>query len=170
MANGPKANMSNLKPDIIRESALSIADKMAQQNEGLTYKPYHDTVGKLTVGYGRNLEDRGITFEEAKLMLAHDIVEAHTELWTQFGFFRDLSDVRKAVLMDMYHNMGISRLLGFEKMIEAIRVKDFDRAATEMKDSRYWKQVGRRAKRNYCMMRFDRWFDTENAESYFINQ
>lgn len=79
--------MNNLKPQIIRDSALTLADKMAQQNEGLTYKPYHDTVGKLTIGYGRNLEDRGITFEEAKLLLANDIIEAHNELWTQFGFF-----------------------------------------------------------------------------------
>ena len=44
-----------------------------ERHEGLRLKPYRDTVGKLTVGYGRNLEDVGISRDEADFMLDNDI-------------------------------------------------------------------------------------------------
>ena len=42
--------------------------RLAEQlkvHEGLRLKPYKDTVGKWTIGIGRNLEDKGITEQEA---------------------------------------------------------------------------------------------------------
>lgn len=41
-----------------------------RQDEGLVKTPYFDTVGKLTVGYGRNIRDRGFTVDEARAILA----------------------------------------------------------------------------------------------------
>lgn len=162
--------MTKLKPKIKNVSHLQMAENMITENEALTLHPYHDTVGKLTIGYGRNIEDRGITYSEAETMLANDIIEAHDELYTQFGFYKELSDVRKAVMMDLYHNLGITRLLGFKKMLRALQFGQFDEAAKELKDSRYYNQVGRRAQRNYCMLRFNKWYQTKEAESYFKNQ
>ena len=43
------------------------------RHEGLRLKPYRDTMGNWTIGYGRNLDERGITEEEAKIMLDYDI-------------------------------------------------------------------------------------------------
>jgi lysozyme len=46
-----------------------------QRHEGLRLRlrAYRDTVGKLTIGYGRNLDDRGISEDEAGFMLDNDI-------------------------------------------------------------------------------------------------
>ncbi len=158
------------KPQIVPRTHLDMAMDMIQENEALCLKVYEDTVGKMTIGYGRNVDDRGITWEEAKMLLAHDLIESHNELWTQLAFFKDLSDVRKAVLADMHHNLGMPRLLTFKKMLTALQHSNYDDAAKEIQDSRYWKQVGDRAKRNYCMMRFDKYFSKEESNSYFINQ
>ena len=46
---------------------------MLKRHEGLRLKPYQDTIGKLTIGYGRNLDDRGISKEEAEYLLRNDI-------------------------------------------------------------------------------------------------
>lgn len=162
--------MSRMKPEITNVSHLQMAENMATENEALTLKPYHDTVNKLTIGYGRNIEDRGITYAEAELMLANDLIEAHDELHTQFSFYKELSDARKAVMMDLYHNMGLTRLLGFKKMLRALQLKQFDDAAKELKDSRYFNQVGRRAQRNYCMLRFNRWYEIRQAIDWFDKQ
>lgn len=159
--------MSNLKPNIVNVSHLTMAESMAMENEGFTEKPYHDTVNKLTIGYGRNLEDRGITWDEAKMLLAHDLMEAHNVLHGEFDFFRRLSDPRKAVLMDMYHNMGMRRLMSFKKMLKAVQFNDFDEAAAQIEDSRYFVQVGRRARRNYFMMKFNRFAEVSDSENYF---
>jgi lysozyme len=44
-----------------------------KRDEGLRLKPYQDTVGKWTIGYGRNLDDRGISKYEAEAMLRNDV-------------------------------------------------------------------------------------------------
>lgn len=161
--------MKRLKPQTVPYSHIQMAMNMARENENLTLKPYHDTVDKLTVGYGRNLEDRGLTMAEAELLLANDVIEAHEELHTQLAFYKELSEIRQAVLMDLYHNMGLSGLLGFRNMLENLRNSQWDEAAEDLKDSRYWDQVGARAKRNYLMIRFDKPFSRQETESYFTN-
>jgi len=144
--------------------------QMARDNENLTFTPYHDTVGKLTIGYGRNLEDKGISHSESELLLANDVTVSHALLLAEFGFYKSLSEVRQAVMMDMLHNMGMGGLKQFKKMIRALMIGDWDEAAAQMKDSQYWDQVGVRAKRNWMMVRFDKYYSKAEAESYFKNQ
>ena len=43
-------------------------------DEGLRLKPYTDTVGKITIGIGRNLTDVGISKEEAYALCDTDIL------------------------------------------------------------------------------------------------
>lgn len=162
--------MKKIRPIIVPFSHISLASKMARDNESLTLKPYHDTVGKLTIGYGRNLEDKGLTIAEAELLLANDVVEAHGELQSQFAFYRKLSEIRQAVMMDLYHNLGIGGLLTFKKMLRALQIGDFDEAATQLQDSKYYKQVGIRGQRNMLMIRFDKYFSREETRSYFKDQ
>jgi|SRR5665811_1434779 len=161
--------MSNIKPIIVPFSHISLAAQMARENENLTRTPYHDTVGKITIGYGRNLEDKGITIPEAELMLANDVVEAHGVLQEEFGFYRGLSEIRQAVMMDLYHNMGLGGLLTFKKMLNAIQIGDFDEAARQLQDSKYYKQVGLRGQRNFLMIKFNKYFSKDEARSYFVN-
>lgn len=120
-------------------------------HEGFEAKVYHCPAGKLTVGVGRNLEDKGITREEALYLLRNDIKECETDLRTIFDNFEGLDDIRKNVLIDMRFNLGPNRFRQFKKMIAAVRQKDFQLAAEEMKDSNWYRQVGKRAE-NLCEM------------------
>ena len=151
-------------------NAVKLATRMIDQNEGDLLKVYVCPAGKQTIGRGRNLEDKGISQAESDVMLANDVIEAHARLHSSFAFYSELDETRRAVLMDMYHNLGYKGLLRFRKMLGALQHSDFDRAAAEIKDSRYWQQTGDRAKRNYCIMKFGKYFTRNEAKSYFVNQ
>lgn len=115
-----------------------------QHHEGLRLKAYRDTVGKLTIGYGRNLDDRGISEDEAGFMLDNDIdlVEAELE---RMPLYLSVGPIRQVVLANMAFNMGVPTLLTFRRMLGALAERDWDRAAAEMLDSRWASQVGSRA-------------------------
>ncbi|WP_421868113.1 glycoside hydrolase family protein [Marinobacter adhaerens] len=115
-----------------------------ERHEGLRLKPYLDTVGKLTVGYGRNLEDVGISRDEADFMLDNDIDQVERQLET-VDEYRDLDPVRQTVIANMAFNLGFAGLMGFKNMWAAIARRDWDRAADEMLNSKWARQVGVRA-------------------------
>lgn len=114
------------------------------RHEGLRLFPYVDSVGKTTIGAGRNLTDNGITNHEAMLLLDHDLDEAMFDCDT-FRWFRFLDPVRQRAVVDLRFNVGPSRFRGFRKMIAALEVGNFDVAVAEMLDSKWARQVGRRA-------------------------
>ena len=118
-----------------------------ERRESFRSKPYRDTKGFLTIGFGRNLDAKGISRMEGGVLLADDvnevmeIVENHTRLgW----FFKagHLDQIRQEVLADMAFNMGIGGLLEFEKMLAAIKDCDYALASRELKDSSYFNEVG----------------------------
>jgi lysozyme len=121
-------------------------------HEGLRLKPYRCTAGKLTIGIGRNLEDRGITFEEAAYLLANDIAAEERELLRALPWVAKLDEVRQRVLLDMAFNMGVVGLLAFKRTLATIQAGDYQRAAAMMLDSRWAGQVGQRAERLSRMM------------------
>lgn len=125
---------------------LEEAKKYIRLHEGLRLKPYECPTGHLTIGYGRNIQQNGITVEEAEILLENDIQRVVSELQKWISVFDELSETRKAVLIDMVFNLGFSRFFQFRKMIQALREKNFDQAAEEMLDSKWHKQVGNRAK------------------------
>jgi lysozyme len=103
-------------------------------DEGLRLKPYRDTVGKLTIGIGRNLDDEGITKEEALYLLNNDIQRIKEQL-APLQNFSQLSETRQRVLTEMAFNMGFGGLMAFKGMWQAIQAKDWDGAANAMLDS-----------------------------------
>ena len=117
------------------------------RDEGLKLKPYKDGVGKLTIGVGRNLDDRGITEVEAYAMCDHDIEIVATELDRNASWWRDLPEPAQRGLMNMCFNMGWPRLSRFQRMLSALKLQSFKIAATEALDSTWAKQVGARAER-----------------------
>ena len=130
-------------------------DAMVRQlrlHEGERLKPYRDTVGKLTIGVGRNLDDRGITREESAMLLANDIAAEERELLRALPWVATLDAVRQRVLLDMSFNMGLVGLLGFKRTLATIQAGEYQAAAMMMLDSRWAKQVGRRAERLSRMM------------------
>ncbi len=137
-----------------------MADKLTDMlvdHEGMRRKPYRCTAGKLTIGVGRNLDDRGISSDEAMYMLANDIRDSRRELSAAFPWFDKLDEVRQAVLIDMCVNLGLSRLQGFRNTLALIGVGKYEAAAQEMLNSKWAEQVGRRAQRLSRMMATGRW-------------
>lgn len=125
--------------------ALLRKDVMAA--EGLRLKPYTDTVGKLTIGYGRNLDDVGITQLEAEVLLDHDLATAEAECRTAFDWFPLLTDRRQRVVTEMVFNLGLTKFRGFHATIAAIQARDYARASRQMLSSKWAKQVKGRAVR-----------------------
>lgn len=118
-------------------------------DEGVRLRPYHDTVGKLTIGVGRNIEDRGITMATALQMLQEDMTEALKDCHDIFGsdWIETAGHYRVVAVVNMLFNLGRSRFLGFTKMIAHLKTRQFEAAAMEAKDSLWFRQVKRRGLR-----------------------
>ena len=129
--------------------------------EGLRLKPYRDSVGKLSIGIGRNLDDKGISNAEASVMLHNDIDEHCALLDKYLPWWRSLDEIRQRVIANMAFNMGIGpsaehptgKLLTFKNTLAAMERGDYEAAANGMSSSAWAKQVGIRATRLIEMMR-----------------
>lgn len=147
-------------------------------DEGLSLKPYQCTADKFTIGYGRNIEDNGISEEEAEFLLLNDIKNTQKELLANFEWFVMLNAPKQGVLINMCFNLGLTRFKQFKKMITAIEMGDYDEAAEQMLDSKWARQVGNRAirlsnamRKGQCMELWYREIDTvligiENADTH----
>tara|TARA_R110000737_G_C14511305_1_gene473672 strand:- start:618 stop:1016 length:399 start_codon:yes stop_codon:yes gene_type:complete len=118
--------------------------------EGFRAHGYHCSENFLTIGYGRNIDENGglgITEEEAELLLLSDIDRTVNELERAFPFFVNLDRTRAAVLIELAFNMGLPTLKKFSKMLAALWAGKNNRAAEELLNSRYARQVPARAAR-----------------------
>jgi lysozyme len=122
------------------------------RDEGLRLRPYVDSVGKTTIGIGRNLTDVGISRDEATLLLEHDIDRACRGLDELMPWWKGLDDVRQRVLVNMSFNLGIAVLMGFHNTLQAVREARWQDAHDGMLASLWAHQVGDRAKRLAEMM------------------
>ena len=134
-------------------SFRDIAKAQLRVDEGVRFKPYRDTVGKLTVGVGRNLDDVGLSAEEVDYLLENDITTAERTARVLFPTFDKLTDARKAVLINLAFNLGMPRLAQFKKLRAAVQEGDWEQAAVEMGNSLWASQVGARATRLIKQMR-----------------
>lgn len=124
---------------------IDLLQKQIIPEEGVRLKPYLDSVGKLTIGVGRNLDDRGITTDEAMYMLRNDLRLVEQQLAVNLPWAFKLNDVRQRVLADLAFNMGIVGLLGFKNTLAAIERGDYETAAVQMLESKWASQVKGRA-------------------------
>jgi lysozyme len=151
---------------------MTIIDLLTR-HEGLRLKPYKDTVGKLTIGVGRNLDDIGITREEANMMLIHDIARVEQELNECLPWWASLDPVRQAVLVDLGFNLGVKtgnppKLLTFKTTLGLIEAglqdpRKFTEAAANLKRTLWHTQVGNRAERLELMLETGRWPGEEGS-------
>jgi len=138
------------------------------RHEGLRLKPYRCTAGKLTIGIGRNLDDRGISQTEAYVLMENDIQNCEKQLVDEIPeIYNSLDEVRKSVLLNMCISipqsrfaslrepcyLGIGGLLGFKNTLAFVGAGDWERAANGMLASKWAKQVGMRAIELSEMMR-----------------
>ena len=123
-------------------------------NEGMVLHEYKDHLGYSTIGVGRLIEEGmgGITEEEARYLLENDIGRVMQRLDSKFAWWRDLSENRQHVMIDLSFNLG-NRLDKFVNFLANMEAGLYDAAAFHLMDSLYAKQVKGRAERNADLIR-----------------
>lgn len=142
--------------------------------EGYSSKPYRCPADKWTIGYGYNFEDRGFetdilvsilnggfSRETAEKLLAADVKACVETAESVFKFFGGLNGPRRAVVADMVYQLGLAGFQAFHMMMAALDAGDFERAAMEMKNSRWYGQSGRRSRINTEQMRTGEWQEAD---------
>ena len=125
-----------------------------KQAEAFRSAVYQDSLGYWTIGFGRMVDVRlggGITLAEAELLFAHDMEKAE-RFCERFPWFAAMDGIRQQVIVELAFNMS-HRLLGFVQMLRACAAKDYDRAAQELEDSKWFQQVGHRGPRLVAQLR-----------------
>lgn len=130
--------------------------ELIEEHEGRRPKAYRCSAGKTTVGVGRNLDDVGLSDEEIDYLFANDMRRVDEAL-SKYPWFTNLSAARKAACQDLMFNLGATRFAGFRNFIQAMSLEQYTWAAAELKDSRWYGQVGRRGPRICSMIATDRW-------------
>jgi len=136
--------------------------------EGLRLKLYRCPAGKLTIGYGRNIQDNPLTHDEFKMLypdltlseamlelpkngitetgaskLLKDYLVTQSRILTiNYGWFRVLNSERKIVVLDMIYNLGFGGFMGFVETVKALKRYDYGKTSIEILDSRYNRQLG----------------------------
>ena len=104
----------------------------------------------LTIGYGTLLP---LSKTEAELLLNHRLKLIKIELSQKCSIFKDLPGDAQEILLNMAYNLGVPKLCEFKKMWKALSEWDFEKAADEMLDSRWAKEVKNRATKLANQMR-----------------
>lgn len=122
-------------------------------DEGLRLKPYRCTAGKLTIGYGHNLDDMGISHAVAEQLLQEDLLLAEKACRKIFEeTFDRWSENRKLGWINLAFNLGYVRLLQFRNTIRAARLEDWEEVEKGLRNSLWFKQVHNRAERVIIMI------------------
>ncbi|MBB6251696.1 glycoside hydrolase family protein [Nitrospirillum iridis] len=124
-----------------------------RRDEGVRLKPYADTVGKLTIGVGRNLSDVGLSTSEVDLLLSNDIERVRDDLDRALPWWRALSEARQRAVANMAFNMGVPTLQTFHTTLGHLQAGRFGQAADAALASRWASQVGARAGRIATLIR-----------------
>jgi lysozyme len=130
----------------VTEGARELLRMQLIRHEGLRLFPYRDSVGKLTIGVGRNLDDVGVSAVEAYTLLDNDLDRTIGHLVTRYpAWFVGLDDARQAAIINVAFNLGPAKFATFSKAIAALDRGDWLEASSELLVSRWASQVGRRA-------------------------
>lgn len=142
------------------ESLEASLTRQLRADEGEVLHAYTDSLGYLTIGVGRLIDQRkggGITAAESAYLLQNDISSRVVELRQRIAWFDRLDEARQGVLLNMSFQMGVDGLLAFKNTLAMIERGDYDAAADGMLESLWAKQTPARAKRLSDQMRTGRW-------------
>ncbi|KKL19663.1 hypothetical protein LCGC14_2463200 [marine sediment metagenome] len=116
------------------------AQERTKRHEGCRFKPYKDSEGILTVGYGRNLEAVVFSQGEVDLMFKNDWAWAKQNAET-FIVYEHLNEVRRGVLIEMVFQIGVRGVKKFKRFLGAARKGNYEQAHDEMIDSKWHSQT-----------------------------
>lgn len=143
-----------------------------RSDEGYSSTAYTDTQGKLTVGYGFNLDDPaaevicnlyGLNYQglrngdpmtraQAEVVLGHFIGMVTGSIDMLIPNFWSLCDGAQRAAGNMYYNLGRTRFSGFHMMLAALVDENYAEAARQMQSSAWYTQVKQRAVRLVALM------------------
>lgn len=122
-----------------------------QADEGFRDIPYDDLTGKpittlpsggkITIGYGYNLSDRGLPRDILEDLLRRSLAEVERDAKRIFSEFEGYSRNRKAAILSLLYNLGPTRLLKFRNTIRHIRAGNWHDAARHLRASLWYRQV-----------------------------
>jgi len=160
-SSGSSASLQVRSPELSgKTSWIDIATKQIRLDEGEVLHAYTDTMGWLTIGVGRLIDQRkggGISKDESEYLLRNDINSRVAALQSRISWFNGLDDARKGVLLNMSFQMGVEGLMGFHTTLARIKEGDCIGAAESMLESKWATQTPARAKRLAQQMRTGKW-------------
>lgn len=148
--------------DDLTKEALNLIEL----HEGFRSLVYKDSVGKKTLGYGRNLDGNplsvnewnniiipnGITKDQGEQLLIPQLTGIINWLSITFKWFNDLTINRKLCLIDIVFNIGEGGFLKFHDTIAALEKGNYTEAASNLKNSSWYNEVGQRARNDVLLM------------------
>tara|TARA_R100000963_G_C4572651_1_gene56896 strand:+ start:92 stop:532 length:441 start_codon:yes stop_codon:yes gene_type:complete len=134
-----------------------------ERDEGCVYAIYLDHLNLPTLGVGHLITQKdpehgqpvATEVSEARVIEAFDLDIQHVldDCDNLFNDFNSLPEAAQLVVANMMFNLGLPRFSKFKKMIRAIELGDWQSAADEMIDSKWYQQVTARARRLEAVMR-----------------
>jgi lysozyme len=136
-----------------------------ERDEGYRANAYLDTEQIWSLGIGRNLEANPLTGAEwkqlldagelavsislagARRLVRNALPAIAVQCAGTFTWWATLDEARRDVIANLAYNMGLRKLIGFAEMLRAMHARDYDRAADELQDSRWFRQVKSRGPR-----------------------
>lgn len=159
-ASASSASLPAQLQESLNNSFLNLATDQIKQDEGCVLHAYRDSLGYLTIGYGRMIDKKkngGISQSEADQLLQNDIDGKLAQLRDHIPWFDKLDDARKGVLLNMAFQLGVAGLLNFKNTLAEINAGNYDKAANNMLRSKWASQTPNRAKRMAEQMRTGQW-------------
>jgi len=133
------------------------------EDEGCKFEIYLDHLGLPTCGIGHLVVENDPEYgqpvgtpvdeERVRQVFNLDIASTLDECQVLYPDFDDLPEECQLIIANMMFNMGRPRLSKFKGMKAGVDARDWNRAADEMVDSRWYDQVTNRAKRLVKRMR-----------------
>lgn len=157
----PGSNNTKLQPTTVDDSVVTKDFNMAayqcqlKNHEGIKYVSYIDSVGKPTGGIGHLLRDNELSLypvptpiseEQVTSWFNQDASSSITGAQELLGIdtWGELSDNRKRACADLCYNLGKNGLSKFKTFLGAMKSGDYQAAGAALKDSLWYRQVGRR--------------------------
>ena len=136
---------------------LNELKKRVKIHEGFSAKPYKDTLGKMTVGYGHlcveDFWDENTEYTEAQLDRIFDTdFDKAIEGAARVCEGMDLPDKKFGVFIEMAFQLGATGLSKFKKALAAAKDHDWQECHDQLLDSRWHKQTPNRAKQLAAIM------------------
>ena len=142
---------------------LDTLRKQLEIDEGIKHDIYLDHLGLPTFGIGHLITDAdpesgqavGTTISDERVQSAFeaDVVSVIEDCNKLYDDFDELPEEVQQIIANMMFNMGRTRLSKFRGMKRGVDARDWNTAADEMVDSRWYRQVTNRADRLVQRMR-----------------